>query len=112
MNGHCELLVVDILSDPECRHCWHARRSFNQALEDFTDKHLVRINVMPYSLALRPAATLPAAMPLFVFNHGFYLSGMHTERRFGNALAGMVVQSRAAVPLAQGFPCSLNASLV
>lgn len=47
--------VVDIWSDFVCPWCWIAKRRFEKALEQFSDKDSVQVNVRAYRLAANQA---------------------------------------------------------
>ncbi|MBX5805133.1 DSBA-like thioredoxin domain protein [compost metagenome] len=62
MQNSSKKYVVDIWSDYVCPWCWIAKRRFEKALESFSEKDDVQVNVRAYRLAANhtPEPMIPA----------------------------------------------------
>ena len=86
MNSSSKKFVVDIWSDYVCPWCWVAKRRFEKALESFSYKDSVQVNVRAYRLAPNHVAEpMVGALKRKLGSPAAAVSMMSTVKQYGQA---------------------------
>lgn len=84
MQTSSKKYVVDVWSDYVCPWCWVAKRRFEKALESFTEKDDVQVNVRAYRLAANHTPEpMIAALKRKLRNPDSALAMMETVSKYG-----------------------------